>query len=261
MTRAPDADWTRDAFLGGRLEIEQPRKGYRAGIDAVLLAAAVPANPGDTVLEAGAGVGTPSLCLAARVDGVRVTGVEVDEDLCAAAGRNAEANALAARVGFVCADLLGPFASSQAAGIARESFDHVIANPPFFDSGESRGSPDPVRGRARTAAPGDLDGWFKYMLTVLRPSGRLTLIHRAEAIGRLLRACENRFGDLQILPVHPLADRPANLVLLHAVKASRAPARWWRGIALHDAAGGYVPEIESVLREGRALGVFRAPGA
>ncbi len=67
-----------DAFLGGRLQILQSKSGYRAGLDAVMLAAAVPAMPGEAVLEAGIGAGAATLCLAARVGGLSITGVEID---------------------------------------------------------------------------------------------------------------------------------------------------------------------------------------
>ena len=78
MSGQAETDLTHDAFLGGRLRLWQPRQGYRAGMDAVLLSASVPANKGERVLELGCGVGTAILCLGTRVEGVDLTGVERD---------------------------------------------------------------------------------------------------------------------------------------------------------------------------------------
>ena len=56
-----------DAFLGGRLVLRQPARGYRAGADAVMLAAACSARAGERVLELGCGAGAALFCLGARV--------------------------------------------------------------------------------------------------------------------------------------------------------------------------------------------------
>ena len=85
-------DTSQDGFLGGRLQLAQPNIGYRAGIDPVLLAAACPAKDGEHVLELGCGVGVASLCLAARVPGVRLHGVEILTDYAQLARGNAAQN-------------------------------------------------------------------------------------------------------------------------------------------------------------------------
>ena len=56
-------NFSTDDFLGGKLRVKQPKKGYRAGIDPVLLAASVNAHIGDNILDLGCGVGVASLCL------------------------------------------------------------------------------------------------------------------------------------------------------------------------------------------------------
>ena len=96
----PAADHvTRDAFLGGAIYVLQPKAGYRAGLDAVLLAAACPVGPGfssgvggESVLDCGAGVGTAALCIAARVPSARLTLVEREPELVALARDNISAN-------------------------------------------------------------------------------------------------------------------------------------------------------------------------
>ena len=97
-------DVSEDALLGGRITFFQPRRGYRAAIDPVILAASVPAGAGEEVLDVGSGAAT--LCLAARIPGVSVTGLESEADLVDIARRNGDANSLGDSVKFVCGDLL-----------------------------------------------------------------------------------------------------------------------------------------------------------
>jgi len=92
---------TLDRFLNGRITVAQPVSGFRAGHDSLLLAAAVPAEPNSSVLELGSGAGVASLCLAARVPDIRITGIEIDPELVRLANENAARNAFADRVLFV----------------------------------------------------------------------------------------------------------------------------------------------------------------
>src|SRR5689334_9456408 len=124
-----------DSFLDGRVKVWQPEFGLRSGLDAVMLAAAVPARSGQSALELGTGVGTASLCLLARVSDLAVTGIEIDPELAAMAQVNATENSVAAR--FLAGDIFVlPIE-------LKRDFDHVFCNPPFHF--ESQASPDPVR--------------------------------------------------------------------------------------------------------------------
>src|SRR4029078_346670 len=95
---------TSDDFLGGRITVLQPKKGHRSGSDAVWLQAAVPAKKGESVLDAGSGVGVAGLCLLARVPGTRVPAVEIESRLSVLAATNAASNGLAARFAAIEAD-------------------------------------------------------------------------------------------------------------------------------------------------------------
>ena len=133
--RFAENDLTHDAFLGGKVHLWQPRKGYRAATDPVLLAAACPAKTGQTVLELGCGVGTASLCLRSRVD-VRLSAIELQPAYADLARRNAtEANY---EMEVIDADL-----SQLPTDIRTRSFDHVILNPPYYGPGTA--SPDSGR--------------------------------------------------------------------------------------------------------------------
>jgi tRNA1(Val) A37 N6-methylase TrmN6 len=247
------AGTTADEFLGGRLTIVQPRAGHRAGSDAVFLAAAVPADAGESVLEAGTGVGAAGLCLLARVPDLVLTAVEIDPALCALARANATRNGLADRFTAIEANVTAPAKTLRAAGLVRESYDHVIANPPFYDEGAVRAAPEPSRAVAHVMAHGELAKWVRFLTTMAAPKGRLTLIHRAGCLGELLGLLEGRFGDLAVFPLFPKADEPATRIVVQGRKGSRAGARLLPGLVLHEPGGAYTADAEAVLRGGGAL--------
>ena len=231
-----------ETFLDGKVRVEQPASGFRSCLDAVMLAAAVPAQPGQAALELGAGAGTASLCLASRVPHVTITGVEIAADLVALAGRNAAVNGMAARVSFAAADI---FALPPD---LRRDFDHVFANPPFHD--ESPLPPDTERARALNDG-GQLMGWLKIGLQRTVSGGYFTTILRADRLPEALAALP--VGGVSMLPLWPRAGEPAKRVLLQARKGSRAVFALLPGLVLHDSSGAYTPEANAILRRGEAL--------
>ncbi|HUN50175.1 MAG TPA: methyltransferase [Candidatus Sulfotelmatobacter sp.] len=238
----------RDDFLGGRLLLRQPERGVRAGSDAVLLAAAVPAQPGERVLELGCGAGAAMLCLAARLPGLMVTGLEIDAEAAGLAAANARQNGLADRVAVIAGDIADPPATLPA-----EGFDHVFANPPFFAAGSGTPAPAPGRAKARMAPAADLDGWLRFAARMLRPGGSVTVIGRAERLDDLLAACRRRFGAIVLFPLWPGGGKPAKRVILQGRKGSRAGLRLAPGLVLHGGGHAYTAAAEAVLRQGAAL--------
>jgi len=247
MTSTSDTDLTHDAFLGGLIHLWQPRAGYRAGVDPVLLAASVPAQAGESVLDLGCGVGAAALCLGARVPGLDLMGVEQQAEYAALAGRNG----LPVAIGTVT-DLPDE--------VRARSFDHVLANPPFFDRKSGREASDAGREVARGLNT-PLSDWIKAGAKRLRHKGYLHVIHRAERVPDLLAAAEGRLGSPEIWPISPRVGRAAELVIFRARKDGRADFRLHAPIILHEGAhhlrdaDSYTPVIRAVLREGAALGI------
>ena len=249
---ATSADVTEDAFLGGRLTIRQPKSGYRAGLDAVLLAAALRAGSGDRVLDAGAGVGVVGLAAARRIAGIDVLLVEQDRGLADLARSNIALNGLEQRVRVLVADIAQPLSTHAELQAAAGGFDHALANPPFHVEGRGTASRNPVKAAAHAMPDGTLQRWVAFMAAMVRPGGTATVIHRADALGELLGALDGRFGAVVIGPIHGHADKPASRVLLRATRGSRAPLQLRPGVVLHGDEG-FRPEIEAVLRGGAAL--------
>jgi tRNA1(Val) A37 N6-methylase TrmN6 len=244
---------TEDAFLGGRLKLLQPRDGHRAGLDAVLLAAAVRALGKVKVLDAGAGPGIVGLALAARLPDVDVAGVEIEPELVRLAQRNAERSGLAARVRIVEGDLTAPLAALEAKGVVRESFDIVVANPPYLDAEASLASPLALQARASTMPEAGLGRWARFFAAMARPDGMLYLIHRADQLKSILDALDGRFGGLEIMPLYPRASAPAHRLIVRGRKGSRAALTLLPGLAIHGADGQFSPEIERALQGPEAL--------
>lgn len=250
---------TCDAFLGGRIRAYQPRKGPRAAIDALFLAAAIPAGKGrgESVLEAGQGSGVASLALAARVDDAHVTGVEIQPALCGLARRNAALNGLEGRITVVEADVTAAHGALAEAGLTPESFDHVAANPPFMDAANGRASPDAAIATAHASESGALEAWARFLSRMAAPGGSVTLIHRADAAGRLLALLDGRFGALRLFPLFAREGEAASRVIVQGVKGSRAPLTMLPGMALHEAGGAYTRAADAVLRAGEPLALAR----
>ncbi len=244
-------DISEDAVLGGRLVLRQPRRGHRFGHDAILLAAAVAARSGEHAIELGGGVGAAGLALARRIEGLTVTLVEIDPALAALARENAERNGLAARVRSICLDVTAPAVMLEGAGLAPESADHVLMNPPFNPPYH----PPPDRGRrlARVAAPDTLRQWLRTAARLLRPAGMVTLIWRADGAADVLAALEPGFGAAVLLPIRPKPGAAAIRVIVCARKGAKAPRKELPGLALAGADGKPTAEAEAILRQGAAL--------
>ena len=246
---------TRDVFLGDRLTLSQPLKGYRAGVDAVLLAASVrfETGPGSRVLDVGAGVGTVGLCVAARLAQAAVVLYERAPELVALAQTNIAANGLLERVAVVAGDVAISSENLASLGLSPETFDCTVANPPFHDVDAGICAADPLKAGSHAMAADDLDTWVRFMARMLRPGGRASMIHKAEALPRILKCLEARFGGITVLPVMARAGEPAIRVLVEGTKGSRAPLILKSPFVLQGAGQSFTPEAEAILRHGAGL--------
>jgi tRNA1(Val) A37 N6-methylase TrmN6 len=239
---------THDAFLGGKLHLWQPQKGYRAATDPVLLAAACPASPGQSVLELGCGVGTASLCLRSRVE-VQLSGIELQPDYADLARRNAAEAGYAMEV--IDADL-----AQLPAEVRARSFDHVILNPPYYGPGTS--SPDEGRDTALREQT-SLSTWVDTALRRAGPKGCVSIIHLAERVGDLIEMLNPRAGLIEIKPISARAGKPAGRVLLRAHKGRASRSILHNPLVLHDGlrhlrdGDDYSKTATDILRHGNSV--------
>jgi tRNA1(Val) A37 N6-methylase TrmN6 len=240
----PPFEITTDGFLDGRLQIIQPKLGYRAAIDPIFLANLARPEPGARILDAGAGVGTLSLCLAALSSTpVTIHALEKHTDLHGLLVENIKANRFDDQIRAQCGDLFAPPADFG-------PFDHIFSNPPFLTALEASASPNPIKQAANVLAQGTLADWIKACLKLLVPKGLISLILRAESLEIATHALAKSCGGITLSPLWPKAGQPAVRIILSARKGVKSPLRLMPGIILHQADGTYTKEAEAILRGG-----------
>ncbi len=247
-----ERDLTQDGFLDGRLSIAQPAQGYRAGVDPVLLAASVPARPGQSVLELGCGAGVAGLCLGIRIAGLALTGVEIQADYAELARRNADANSLSLKAHTCDLRHLPP-------ELGARGFDHVIANPPYFRRRTGTAAKQPGRDLA-LAGDTALSDWIAVAARRLAPKGCLSVIQDIRRMPEVLSATQAcALGSAEALPIAARAGRAPHLVLIRARKGGRGQFVLHFPLIMHTGdrherdSDSYTDEIRQVLRNGQAL--------
>ena len=235
-------DVTDDTLLDGSVSLRQPKDGFRVAIDTVFLAAAVAARSGQRVFEPGAGVGGASLCLARRIEGLRIAGIERNPALVTLAGDNIRANGMSGIVEIMGGDIAAPLPPRIA-----PPFDHVMINPPFLGADHGNAPPDAGKAAANVEGDAGLSSWIDCAHRLLGQKATLTLIHRADRLDDILAALGPRFGDIGIFPLWPKSGTAARRLIIRARKGVASPLQMLPGLVLHEADGRYTDAAASVL--------------
>ena len=239
---------TIDDFLGGQVRLVQQKDGYRAGQDAVLLAAAIPARPGDAALDLGCGTGVISLCLARRCDGVSVAGVEIQDHFLRLGRKNIELNKLTGRVGFFAGSI-----DSTLPDIEIQSFDHVFANPPYLDEEDAIAPAKDDKKIAHVRVGTSLADWVNAALSYVKDKGTVSFIYRADHADELIGHLSGSLGEMVIFPLWPRAGAPAKRVIIQGRKGLAGTTTFAPGMCLHGEGERYTRQAEAVLREGHGI--------
>ena len=246
---------TEDAFLGGQVMVRQPKSGYRAGLDAVFLAASVPSGCVQIcrVLDLGAGVGTVGLCVAARCMQAQVTLLEREPQLAMLAAENIVLNRLEARVRVVNTAIGSSAEALTGHDVYADGFDHVLANPPYHGEGRGTAAADALKAASHAMPEEGLDDWVRFMARMAAPGGTATMVHKADALPAILSAFAGRFGGVRVLPIYPREGEVANRVIVQGIKGSRAPMVLLPGFVLHAEGNAFTCAAQAVLRQGAEI--------
>jgi len=248
-----EIETTQDLFLDGKVRLLQPKDGYRAATDPVFLAAAIPARSGQKVLDVGCGVGAASFCLAARLEGVHVSGLEIQTELLLIGEKNRHLNKMTERVRFVEGNLkMRPMDPEP------NSFDHVMANPPFYEAGSGWRPSSEIKARAHMEEDANLSDWVDYMLRMAKQKGTVTFINRTDRLEETLGALKGRLGELILYPLWSMSptgaqNRPAKRFILQGRKGIKTPMKFMPGFIVHHDDGGYTERASGVLKDGHAI--------
>ena len=236
-------------LLGGQLMMLSTEGGYRAAIDPVLLAAAVPAAKGDQILDVGCGTGAAALCLATRVSGTQITGLDQQETLIELAWEITQMNGLAARVQFHCGDLLHVEKHFKLA-----AFDHVMTNPPHHKKGSGNLSPDPLNAAANFEGDAVLEDWVVFCFEMVKEGGSVTFVHRYDRLDELVELMARQGRAVTVYPLWPKeTGKRAKRVLVQTRKGISGDIRIADGMILHSNDDEYTTTVHAILREAGAL--------
>lgn len=243
-----------DSLLGGRVVIRQPEEGYRTAIDPVLLAAAVSLQPGERVLDAGCGTGAASLCLAARVPGAEITGIDTEPQFIGLARESAELNAFQPPPVFEVGDLRDDRADAP--------FDHVMTNPPYRTSNSGHPPAHPLKRAANVEGALTLDQWIDACFRLLRPGGRFTMIHSRDRLDEVRALVAPLVLTAVIHPLWPQRRRKGcKRFLIQALTVDpqsssidRGGVHMAEGLVLHQADGNYTEAADAILKSGAGFG-------
>lgn len=239
--------YSEDYLLNGKVKILQPLDGYRASIDAVLLAAAADLRTtGPKILDVGSGTGAVSLCLAHRLQNKKaeITGIDIQEELVELANLSATANGFA-NLRYICADIRK---SSKDLPISPNTFDAVISNPPY--GYHDMPSPNKSKAYAHNLDDYNLERWLAFCLKMTKPFGKIYIINRAEALPQICASLHDKAGAIEVLPLYSKSQQTAKRVIIAAQKTSKSPGRILPGFVLHGEDGNYTENTEKILRGG-----------
>ena len=248
---------TRDAFLDGKFEVLQMSgSGHRSGLDAILLAAALPIDISGKLADLGSGSGVAGLAAISLRPDLNVQMVENNSQLADLAYQSSKlaANAkMKHRIEVLQADVTLSGLKREKAGLHDNSFDFVIMNPPYNDVASNRTSTDILKAEAHMMGEGGLDAWMRTATTILKPRGMLAMIYRASSIGQIIAATQGRFGGLTILPIHSRVNEPAKRLLIRATKGSRAPIVFAPPVVIHQDDGSFTTAADAILKGKQTL--------
>jgi tRNA1Val (adenine37-N6)-methyltransferase len=231
------------SLLNHTLLIEQPEKGYRFSIDALMLAHHVNPSRNQRILDLGTGCGVISLIIARKFPDLKIYGIEIQESMAKLANFNVFQNKLEGQITIICADI-----KCLCLKDIEGPVDMIVVNPPFGKSGHSRFGQDMAKTVAKHEIFATLSDIIKFSSIVLKDSGTLLMIYPSQRLTELFYSLKPANLEPKWLrTVHPRHHTDANRVIVKAVKNGRRGITIGSPLYVHGSNGTYTPEIEKMF--------------
>lgn len=227
-----------DLERSGLKIIQNPNK-FCFGMDAVLLSGFAKIKKGEIVADIGTGTGIIPILLTGKSEGGKFIGIEIQEDMADMARRSVAMNQLSDKIEIICKDI-----NDISDVIAASSVHVVVSNPPYMKSLSGIHNCEDGIAIARHEIKCSLSDILRESARILRDGGRLYMVHRPHRLTELI--CEMRKYSLEakrICLVHPFREKPANMVLVEAVKGGGTWMDVDPPIIVYERAGKYTKEI------------------
>lgn len=227
------------------LKILQKTAGFRFGMDAVLLSDFVRAEAQATVADFGTGTGILPLMMWGRGKGQRFEAFEIQREMADMARRSVALNGLSARIRVHEASV-----EEAPSLLSSGSVDVIVCNPPYGMPGATLHNPGLSKDLSRHQDPRGLKPWFTAAYRLLRGRGRMALIYPAPMMLSLM----NDLSRAALIPkrfrmIYPRVDKPANLVLVEAVKDARPTLQPEPPLIVYEQDGTMTPELRKIYHQ------------
>lgn len=247
-------NYTIDEFLGGKFKLKQPKKGFKAGTDSILLAASIQLKKEDSLVELGCGSGAVLLSLNHRFSNNFMSGIEFDNTSYYYASKNLE------KIGNIVKILkedIREIPKNTSYKSLQQKFNQVTMNPPFFqNSNKKQQSISRTNARSFFNQSHDLALWFKTGNFLLRDHGILTLIYPCSLLAHLIKIAETaHFGGFKIFPIWSKSGEDAKRIIVQMQKNSNKPTSLKAGLTLYNSDNTHTPEATRILRDGGQLNI------
>ncbi len=225
-------------FLEGRLRIFQPKRGFRFGIDSVLLANFISLKPGERIAELCAGTGVISFICLLRFPKVKIYLLEIEPLYLKGLFLGISKNGFEKRAFVLRGNALKP---PFKPGV----FDVIFANPPYFKEECGRKSPYETENIARRETKFELKTFLKAGSSLLKNGGRFYLIFTAFRLTELIYSLKEANLEPKVLRlVHSYPGDEARLVLVKAIKGAKEETRILPPLFIYEGKGkGYSEEV------------------
>ena len=225
------------------LKIIQNKNWFCFGIDSVLLSDfAKDIHKNSNILDLGAGNGILELLISAKVEGARITGVEVQREVCEMANRSILLNNLNDRVQIKNLNI-NDFDDDI-------KYDAVVTNPPYKESGQGLKSVEIAKLIARHEELASLEDFIRIASMCLKDKGAMYMVNRPERLVDVFEfSRRHKLEPKELRMVYSKVNTKPVLILVKAVKNANKFLRVQEPLYIYDENGEYSEDVLKIYNK------------